>query len=157
MAAKDDIANAAIMDRLMKDLQRAAALGLIPQDGAKISAQGEFIIDPSNIEDDENKKMRSYRHKAYPSTVHAWPEGHAEPISLVVKNRAEEEAAVAQGWSVDPVAGPGGRLENGKAPAEPDEEPEVRSFAPPGQVQPFEKAPEAPKAAAKAKTRKKKR
>jgi len=139
MAATDDISNAKLMDGIMKNLKRAAELGLIPQDGAKISARGEFIVDPSNIEDDENKRMRGYRHKNFPKVLHAWPEGREEPVELEVRGPAEEANAIAAGWSVDPVHGPGGRLQAGKAP-EPEPEPVVRTFAPPGQPQPFEQA-----------------
>lgn len=159
------------MDGLMKDLARAAELGLIPQEGAKISARGEFIVNPSNIEEDEDKKMRGYRHRDFPKTMHAWgPDpvtGIEGPLSLEVKNRAEEENAVSAGWSVESVHGPAGRLQGGEAVAPAEEVAPVRTFAPPGQFQPHEAAPQtgtsaktAPaatvKKTAKAKTAKKK-
>lgn len=138
MAGIKDIKDADILDGLKQLMGRAATLGLIPEDGAKISSRGEFIIEPSNIENDENKKMRSYRPKEYPKTLHAWPDGAEEPITVSVRNRAEEDAAVAQGWSVQPLHGPAGRLDGDGKAQEPEPEPEVREFAPPGQPQPFE-------------------
>lgn len=147
--ADEQISDAALLSRVHADLKRMAMLGLLPEDGAKISARGEFIVDPSNVENDENKKMRSYRYKEFPKTLHAWPEGEAEPLTLGVKNRDEEQKAVALGWSVDPLHGPAGRLENGVAKVVEEVE-EVREFAPPGQRQPFEAAPDAAAAKPKA-------
>lgn len=150
----EEITDAALLSRVTADIKRLALLGLIPEEGAKISARGEFIVDPSNVENDENKKMRSYRHKEFPKTLHAaHPDNPDEPITLTVRNRAEEEQAVALGWSVDPLHGPGGRLDGGKAVVAEDVN-EVREFAPPGQRQPFEApadvpAPKAKKAKAK--------
>ena len=154
--AEEQISDAALLSRATADIKRLMLLGLIPEDGAKISARGEFIVDPSNVESDENKKMRSYRYKEFPKTLHAWPDGEAEPLTLSVQNRDEEQKAVALGWSVMPLHGPSGRLENGVAkPVEAVEE--VREFAPPGQRQPFDApAEEAPKTA-KAKTAKAKK
>jgi hypothetical protein len=135
-AQKDDL-----MGKLMRDMQRAAMLGLIPAEGAKISARGEFIIEPSNIEADEDKKMRGYRHKDYGKSgkmLHGWPEGAEEPVALVVYNAIEEERAVAAGWSVTPLHGPAGRLD---AIEEPEVEAVIaapRTFAPPGAKQPFD-------------------
>lgn len=155
-----------LMGRILRDLQRAATLGLIPKDGAKISERGEFIVDPSNIEEDENKKMRTYRHKAFPCAVYGWgvnpnrfvPEGEQpieEQLDLVVRNRAEFDRAIAAGWSADPIAGPGGRIAAGKTEAEPEAVTEVREFAPPGAPQPFEGAPAGVKGKKASKTSKK--
>lgn len=134
------------MDGLMKDLARAAQLGLIPQEGAKISPRGEFIVNMSNIEEDEDKKMRGYRHKEYPKDVHAWgPDpatGVEGPLSLTVRNRAEEDNAIAAGWSPDSVHGPAGRLEGGEVVVAAEEPVEIRTFAPPGQVQPHDAQPQ---------------
>lgn len=130
MAVKD-IQDADVLDGLKDLLGRAALLGLIPEKGAQISARGEFIVEPSNIEKLEEKKMRGYRPKNYPKAMHAWPEGEAEPQMLVVKNAAEEQNAIAVGWSPEPVHGPGGRLIAGVAEPEPEPE-EVRTFAAPG-------------------------
>ena len=131
-----------LMGKLMRDLNRAAALGLLPQDGARISARGEFIIEPTNIEAEENKKMRGYRQQEFPKALHGWgvdpnaPEAGEGPLELVVKNRAEEANALAVGWSLEPVVGPAGRLGVPKS-ADPEPEPEViRTFAAPGQFQP---------------------
>lgn len=159
--AEDQISDVALLNRVKADIQRLALLGLIPEDGAKISARGEFIVDPSNVENDENKKMRSYRHKEFPKTLHAaHPDDADVPLTLTVRNREEETQALALGWSVDPLHGPSGRLEGGKAVAV-EEVKEVREFAAPGQPQPFEAASAAPaktpKAPAKAKTAKAKK
>lgn len=154
--ADEQISDAALLTRVHADLKRMAMLGLLPEDGAKISARGEFIVDPSNVENDENKKMRSYRYKEFPKTLHAWPEGEAEPLTLSVKNRDEEQKAVALGWSVDPLHGPAGRLVNGVAAAAEEVE-EVREFAPPGQRQPFETTAEESPKTTKAKTTKAKK
>lgn len=127
-----------VLDGLKALGGRAALLGLLPENGAKISQRGEFIIDGSNIEDDENKKMKTYRHVEFPKTLHAWPEDQPEPLTLGVKNRAEQDAAEAVGWSEKPLHGPAGRLDGDGKVQEPEAEPEVREFAPPGQPQPFE-------------------
>lgn len=135
-----DAEKAQIMDRLMGDMKRAAELGLVPQDGARISQRGEFIIEPSNVEEDENRKMRNYRHKDYGTSgkmLHAWPEGEEAPVTLVVYNAAEERNAIALGWSAEPVHGPGGRL-GVEAPVVEDAPVVVRELAAPGKRQPFE-------------------
>ena len=133
-----------VLDGLMRDLKRAAELGLLPREGASISVRGEFIVNPSNIEDAENAKMRRYRHKEYPKHLHGWgvneqnPEAGDGPLFVEVRNAAEEEAAIAAGWSPDPVHGPKGRLTGNEA-AEANEVDEVadddkapRVFAAPG-------------------------
>lgn len=123
----------------VRDEVRAAVLGLVPEKDGTVSERGEYIIEPSNIEELENKKMRGYRYVEYGTSgkmLHAWPEGSPEPTALIVYNRAEEEKAVALGWSVDPVHGPGGKL--GVAASEPVAPTVVRDFAAPGQPQPFE-------------------
>ena len=114
----EEIEDAKLLSRVMSDMKRLALLGLLPEEGAKISARGEFIVGQSNVEEAEDKKMRSYRHKEYGVSgkmLHAWPEGQPDALMLVVKNRDEEENALAAGWSLDPVHGPGGRLVNGAA------------------------------------------
>ena len=152
--ADETITDAALLSRVKADLKRLALLGLLPEDGAKISERGEFIVDPSNVENDENKKMRSYRYIEFPKTLHAWPDGDPSPVTLSVRNRDEEQKAVALGWSVDPLHGPGGRLENGVAKVA-DEVTEVREFAPPGQKQPFESDEDEPEKPKRGRTAKK--
>jgi len=139
-----------IQNGIMRDPVRAAALGLIPEPGMKVSERFQFVVNPSNVEEIEDKKMRTYRHKEYPKMVHGWPDGEEEPVALIVKNRAEEDKAVAAGWSVEPLHGPAGRLDRLGEPVA--EEPEViRDFAPPGARQPFEEPAEVkPKKAAQA-------
>ena len=136
-----------LMGRIMRDLQRAGRLGLLPKDGARVSVSGEYIIEPSNIEEDENKKMRGYRYKEFPRSVYGWglnpnqPEAGEGPLDLRVRNRAELDNALAAGWSDTPLAGPSGKLDALGQPveAEPDVD-EVRTFAPPGQLQPHDDA-----------------
>lgn len=130
-----------IQNGIMRDPIRAAALGLIPEPGMKVSDRFQFIVNPSNVEEMEDKKMRSYRHKEYPKMLHGWPEGEAEPVALIVKSRAEQDRALAAGWSETPLHGPAGRLDRSGEPVV--EEPEViRDFAPPGARQPFEEPAE---------------
>lgn len=141
MADEIQINEKDLMGRLMADLKRAGELGLIPQEGAKISQRGEFIVDESNIEEDENKKMRGYRHKEYGShgkTLHGWDDEKDEPVTLSVKNPQEEAKALELGWSLTPLYGPAGRLDATGAPVAEEVVKEVREFAPPGQKQPFD-------------------
>jgi len=139
-----------IQNGIMRDPVRAAALGLIPEKIGTVSERFQFIVNPSNIEEMEDKKKRGFKFREYPKMVHGWPEGEEEPVALIVKNRAEEEKAVAAGWSVAPLHGPAGRLDRLDEPQA--EEPEViRDFAPPGARQPFEEPAEVkPKKAAQA-------
>lgn len=136
--------NQEILDGLMRDLKRAAELGLLPADGAKISPRGEFIVKPSNIEDEENEKMRRYRHKEYPKHLHGWgvdetnPEAGEGPLFVEVLSKEEEDNAIAAGWSPVPLHGPKGKLDGseGAAPVVEEEKPKApaRSFAPPGSL-----------------------
>lgn len=127
-----------VVDGIIQDPIRAAQLGIIPNGDNKVSKRGQFIVDPSNIEDAENKKMRGYRYKDFGTsgkTLYGWSEGG--PVDLVVYNRAEEEKALAAGWSLDPVHGPVGKLDAAPVAVE-ETRTEVREFAAPGAAQPFE-------------------
>lgn len=148
--------NQEILDGLMRDLKRAAQLGLIPADGANISARGEFIVKPSNIEDQENEKMRRYRHQEYPKHLHGWgvdeanPEAGEGPLFVEVLNKEEEANALAVGWSLEPLHGPKGKLDGSEAEEAaaveaPKPKGPVRTFAAPGAL-----SGRAGKAAAKA-------
>ena len=85
---------------LDKNPEMAAILGLALEQGAKISRSGEFIIDPSNIEEAENKRMRSYRYKPFPRHVHGW-DGDGNHVFKEVTNAAEFDAALKDGWFED--------------------------------------------------------
>jgi len=89
-----------VMDGLAVSLERAAELGLIPTSGAKISRRGEFIVNPSNIEEDEDKRQRRYRYKPWPKHVHGW-DAAGEPVSKEVADQAAFDAALADGWCED--------------------------------------------------------
>lgn len=141
-----------VIDGLNKLGARAAELGLLPENGANISARGKFIVAESNVEESENKKQRGYRYKPFPKAVHAWNDETNEPLMLVVNNPAELEKALAVGWSIESVHGPAGRLVGGVAVDAPEEVPEVREILAPGAVAATAapaKASKAPKAAKK--------
>lgn len=89
-----------VFDGLMENLARAAELGLIPQKGASISKKGEFIVNPSTLEEAEDKKMRGYRYKAFPKHVHGW-NAAGEPVSKEVADQHAFDAALADGWYAD--------------------------------------------------------
>lgn len=152
-----------LLDGLMRDAKRAAELGLIPQSGAKISGRGDFIVHPSNIEDDENAKMRGYRHKEYPKHLHGWgideTNLEAGPLFVEVRNKDEDQAALAAGWSLEPLHGPRGKLsevavvEEAAAVEEVTPRGPVRTFAPPGALRPSPKADAPPKGHKPSKTK----
>lgn len=130
-----------LLDGIMRDLQRAAALGLIPEDGAQISKSGEFIINGSNIDEIEDKKMRHYRHKDYPKTLHRLgPDVDVDgkqrhtAEDRVVGTKAEHLAALEDGWSEDPVLGANGQILQaggaGEVVMPDDDEPPVKAAAP---------------------------
>lgn len=151
-----------IQNGIIRDPVRAAALGLIPAEGHNVSERFQFIINPSNVEELEDKKMRSYRPKDFGrsgKTLYGWgidpnhPELGDGPLDLVVYNKAEEEKALAAGWKAEPQHGPAGKLEGGVAAPEAEPVKAVREFAAPGQFQPFDH--NAQQAAAPAATAKK--
>ncbi len=108
-----------LMDGLMRDIQRAAALGLIPEEGMTISKRGEFLIGGSNIDEMEDKKMRNYRYKAYPKTLHKWgKDKHSKEEgaqTLIVRDKAAHAEAEGDGWSEDPVINANGERINASA------------------------------------------
>lgn len=136
MQQEKKLTESEVIDGLNKLGARAAELGLLPENGANISARGEFIIGESNVEEAENKKQRAYRHKPFPKAVHAWgPDpvtGDDGPLQIIVNNPAELEKALAVGWSVESVHGPAGRLVGGVAVDAPEEVAEVREILAPG-------------------------
>lgn len=140
MAQDKKLTESEVIDGLNKLGARAMELGLIPDDGAKISKRGEFIVGESNVEEDENRKQRGYRHKSFPKAVHAWgPDpvtGEEGPLQFIVNNAAELEKAIAVGWSVESVHGPAGRIVGGEVVLPSESETEVREIQAPGAVQP---------------------
>lgn len=136
-----------MVDGIIADPIRAAQLGIVPQGNNTISKRGDFIVNESNIEEAENKKMRGYRHREYGKSgkaLYFWHETKG-PLELVVFNPAEEKAAAAKGWSATPVHGPSGRL-NGEPVLDEPATKTVREFAAPGETQPFDQ-PQAEKPA----------
>lgn len=95
---------------------RAAELEL--GDTSMVSKRGQFKVNPTNIEELEEKRMRGYRFKPFPMAVHGWgidplnatkgdgTPSNEGPISIVVKTQAELEQALADGWSEVPLTGP---------------------------------------------------
>lgn len=98
------------MNGIVADIARAKALGLVPEDGSKVSRRGEFIVNPSNIELDEERKMRGYRPKPFPSSVRRWG---VDPVTgqpgveeVVVEDQAALTSAIEAGWTQDWMTGP---------------------------------------------------
>lgn len=98
-----------LMNGIVKDIARAKALGLVPDENGKVSARGEFIVNPSSIEEDEDRKMRGYRPKPFPKMVRRWGVtvmGQPGVESRTVDDQKELEAALAAGWTTERVTGP---------------------------------------------------
>lgn len=99
-----------LMSGIVADIARAKALGLVPEEGSKVSRRGEFIVNPSNIDLDEEKKMRGYRPKPFPTAVRRWGTdpltGQPGVEEMTVDDQAGLAAAVAAGWTEDWVSGP---------------------------------------------------
>lgn len=98
------------MNGIVADIARAKALGLVPEDGSKVSRRGEFVVSPSNIELDEEKKMRGYRPKPFPTSVRRWgvdpTTGQPGVEEAVVEDKAALTAAIDAGWTEDWVTCP---------------------------------------------------
>lgn len=98
-----------VIDGIVKDINRARDLGLIPDGNGAVSKRGQFQIHPSNIEELENRKMRNYRYKPFPKAVHRWGVDPVHPgqppcqLDMDVKDAKELQAALEAGWSEDPV------------------------------------------------------
>ena len=99
-----------LMSGIVADIARAKALGLVPEEGSKVSRRGEFIVNPSNIDLDEEKKMRGYRPKPFPTSVRRWGvdlmNGQPGVEEVVVEDAAALKAAEAAGWTTEWVTGP---------------------------------------------------
>lgn len=99
-----------LMSGIMSDIKRAAALGLIPEEGAKVSRRGEFIVNPSNIDDAEDRRMRGYRPIPFPKAVRRWGvdavTGQPGVEETVVADQAALNVALQAGWTTEAVNGP---------------------------------------------------
>lgn len=107
MSSQDD---QALLDGMVKDMARARELGLVPDKDAKVSARGQFIVNPSSIDETEDRKMRGYRPKPWPTAVRRWG---ADPLTglpgveeKVVHDQVGLTSAEAEGWTEDWVTGP---------------------------------------------------
>lgn len=114
--------NQALMDGIVQDVARAQALGLMPDKGNKVSRRGEFKVNPSSIDEDEDRKMRGYRPKPFPKMVRRWgvdaQTGQPGVERTTVADQAALNVALQAGWTTETVTGP-------PAPVVPVVEPEA--------------------------------